>query len=69
MTFKFFGRALFSASSNYNSSNGYNWCNVNTDGTANNNNGNNANGLAPDLNRLLDRYKVTYFTISEHQYL
>ena len=34
--------------SNYNSSNGYNWCNVNTDGSANNNNGNNANGLAPD---------------------
>ena len=32
-----------------NSSNANNFCNVNTDGSANNNNSRNSNGLAPDL--------------------
>lgn len=45
---------------NYNSSNGYNWCNVNSDGSANNNNGNNTNGFAPDSYKLIGSFKVTY---------
>lgn len=59
-------------SPNYNNSN--NFCNVNTDGGANNNNANNANGFAPilkiyRLNNVNFEENITTFFYEEKHFL